>query len=482
MQLLTRCMSVLTDGEMDQIWRAALRVWAEVPLRAQGNDEFMQALRDFGCDLDGELIRFPSAVRDTVLACIEQSRSSRGPARPAEVQNATLDYSVSGQAFYCHDLSTESLRLATTDDQIQWSWICDMFPRLGRAHPTFIPQDVSPKYCDLHTFATIIINSSRPHRVSVYNADLLPYFIQLQAICDGSVEAVRQNTVFAAKCWVNTPFMITRENIEIGMKARELLGQPLQMSTMPVAGVATPVTLAGCMVQSVAEVLALNAVSLALDDRLAGWTAGPLTFDMRTGIHTQVGPDVELVGLAARQMGAYVFGGEYTGIGGPTTTAQTPGAQSMMEKALATMFGICSGIRSFGSLGILSTADTGSVLQLMLDLELMKHFERLLQGVQVDEETLAEDVIKEVAPRGAYYLNQDHTAKFFRSELYLPDLVDRRVPMAWLTDPANMLDNARRQAHRVVADAENQCPLSDEQKRQVADIVAEAKAVAEQRR
>ncbi|MEN6404321.1 MAG: trimethylamine methyltransferase family protein, partial [Armatimonadia bacterium] len=85
MQLLTRCMSVLTDDEMAQVWRAALRVWAEVPLRAQGTEEFMQALRDFGCDIDGELVRFPSAVRDAVLARVEQSRSSRGPARPAEV-------------------------------------------------------------------------------------------------------------------------------------------------------------------------------------------------------------------------------------------------------------------------------------------------------------------------------------------------------------------------------------------------------------
>ncbi|MGE5530566.1 MAG: trimethylamine methyltransferase family protein, partial [Bacteroidota bacterium] len=180
-----------------------------------------------------------------------------------------------------------------------------------------------------------------------------------------------------------------------------------------------------------------------------------------------------------RQMGAYVFGGEFYGIGGPTTTAQTPGAQSVMEKALSTMFAICSGLRTFGSLGILSTADVGSVLQLMLDLELMKHFERLLQGVEVDEERLAEEVIKEVAPRGAYYLNHDHTAKFFRSELYMYELVDRRVPMAWLTDPANLLDNARAKARRIAAEAHNQCPLTDDQKQQVQSIMADGAAVAQ---
>ncbi|MHB8997539.1 MAG: trimethylamine methyltransferase family protein [Armatimonadota bacterium] len=482
MKLTTRCMSVFSDDEMERIWNAALRVWAEVPLRAQGTDEFMQLVRDYGCEIDGERITFPQRVRDDVLGRIDEARRQNGPARPAEVANDHLDYSVSGQAFYCFDLEAETLRQATTQDQVQWSWICDMFPGLGRSHPTFIPQDVPASYCDLHTFGTIILNSKRPHRVSVYNADLLEHFMQLQAVCDGSLEAVKANPTFAAKCWVNTPFMITRENIEVGMKARELLGQPLQLSTMPVAGVATPVTLAGSTVQTIAEVLALNCLSMAVDGRLCGNVAGPLAFDMRTGIHTQVGPDVELVGLAGRQMGAYVFGGEFTGIGGPTTTAQTPGAQSVMEKALSTMFAICSGLRSFGSLGILATADVGSVVQLMLDLELMKHFERLLQGVEVDEERLAEEVIKEVAPRGAYYLNHDHTAKFFRSELYMYELVDRRVPMAWLTDPANLLDNARAKAKRIAAEAHNQCPLTDDQKRQVQSILADGAALAQAKR
>jgi hypothetical protein len=48
--------------------------------------------------------------------------------------------------------------------------------------------------------------------------------------------------------------------------------------------------------------------------------------------------------------------------------------------------------------------------------------------------------------------------------------------MAWAQDPRTMLDNARAKARRIAAEAENQCPLSDEEKRQVAAIVAEARA------
>ncbi len=474
MILTTRTMSVLTDDEMEQVWQAAWRVFARVPMRIQGTEEFMQALRDFGCDIDGERVRFPEPVRDALMARVEQSRAANGPCRPAEVINDTMSYSASGQALVCCDLQTETLRPATSEDLAQWSWICDSIPRLGRSHPTFIPQDVPGTTCDLHAFAINILNSKRPTTVSVYNADLLPMFLELQAICDGSIEQARKSPAFVAKCWVNSPLMITRENVEVGMAAREMFGTPFNMMTMPVAGTATPVTIAGSLVQNLAETLMCNVISLALDDRLIGSIAHPCPFDMKVGIHTQSGPDMDLLALAQRQIGAYAFGGEYRGFGGPGTAAKTPGEQALMEKSLSCMWAVCAGIRGWGSLGCLAFSDIGSITQLMLDLELMSYLERLVKGVVVDADRLAEEVICEVAPRGAYFLNHDHTAKHFREEFWLPDLVDRRVPMAWAGDPRTMLDNARAKAKRVAAEAQNQCPLTDEQKRQVLEIVAEA--------
>jgi len=477
MKLSTRPPIVLAEAEMEQIWRAALRVWADVPLRAQGTPEFNDALRGFGCEIRDDRVTFPPQVREKTLERIAQSREAAGPGRPAEVTSDHLDYSASGQALYVCDIQTDRLRPATEADLADWSRLCDQFfPPMGRAHPTFIPQDVPLGACDVHAFATIILNSSQPWRVSVYSAQMLPYFIELQTVCDGGLGAVKRNTVFAAKCWYNSPFMITRENIDIGMAARELLGIPFTVSTMPVAGVATPATLAGALVHITAEILGCNVISLALDDRLIGYCAGPLTFDMRTGIHTQTGPDVQLLRNGCAQMRAHVFGGPYTTIGGPSTAAKIPGAQSMMEKALDTMWAVCGGVRSFGSLGTLAFADVGSAVQLVLDLEMMSHFEHLLKGIKVDEEHLAEDVIRQVAPSGAYYLAAEHTARHCRDELWASELMDRRVPMAWVEDPVSMVDRARSKASQLLAQAPNKCPLSRDQKAEVRRIVAAADA------
>ncbi len=47
-----------------------------------------------------------------------------------------------------------------------------------RTHPTFIPTDVARGAADFHTFATIILHSRRPHRVSVYSARMVPLFVE----------------------------------------------------------------------------------------------------------------------------------------------------------------------------------------------------------------------------------------------------------------------------------------------------------------
>jgi trimethylamine--corrinoid protein Co-methyltransferase len=195
---------------------------------------------------------------------------------------------------------------------------------------------------------------------------------------------------------------------------------------------------------------------------------------MRSATPMVTGPDAQRLRLASRQMAAYVFGGTYVGAGGLNTTAKVPGAQSAMEKGMDAMWGFCAGVRSFASLGLLATSDAASVTQLMLDLEIVSQLRQLARAAVIDTDQLAEDVIREIAPTGAYFLSHEHTARHYRDELWVPDLMDCRVPMAWAQSPATMLENARNKAQRVAAEAENQCPLSDEQRRQVAEIMAEA--------
>ena len=466
-------LSLLEDAQLSPLLQDALRVLRQVPFRVQGTDEFFDHLSGYGCAVDGEFVRFPQAVIDRVLG-----RAAEEKARWLESQPVAADMSFGmhthGQALHVCDLETNQLRPATEDDLAHWCHAVDALGDVRRTHPTFIPTDVPRSSSDFHTFGTILLNSRQPHRVSVYSAAMLPFFAQAQQIAQGAL--AEREPVFATKCWVTSPFKLTRENVEIAMGARRLLGRPIEFGQMPVAGASSPVTVAGSLVQNTAESLALCAMRLAIDDLCHGIVPTTTMMDMKVASHRQSGPDLMLHRLAGSQMHAYLFGGR------PTTavlgvSAQTVSPQSLHEKAWAAALNFSLGHRDLG-LGCLAYSDVGSPVQLILDYEMGLHFRHLLREVSTDRDHVGLATILDVVPRGAFHLPTEHTARFFREETWLSGSIDHRAPLAWIEDPSDMIETARTKARELFASAQNQCPLSYGQRQEILSLIAEADAVA----
>ena len=464
----------MDESDVRGIVEAALRILKRVPMTIDGTDEFNDCLCDFGCEINGRKVAFPEAVVDRTMARIaERKKSAASDASPPATK---VRWSVSGQAFLTADTRTDELRPATKKDLALFSHVVDAIPGLERSHPTYIPQDAPLKTRELHAFATIILNSSKPHRVSMYSPAVLPYYLKiLEVVCrDTETAKARMRELMPSKVWVNTSMMISRENIEAPMACRRLAGQPLTFSTMPVAGAATPVTVPGCLALSTAEVIACNAMSLAVDDRVCGWCASPLHLDMKTGVATQWGSETLLLQSCKGHVSTYLFGGSLRTWVPLSVSAKVPGPQSALERAYSIGLSYMAGDRLFGSLSTLGNSDIGSTVQLMIDLEIVDSLRVAAKGFEVNAETLAEDVICEVAPRGAYFLDTDHTALNFRKVSWFPELIDRRVPHAWNENPSNMLDLARQKALKLEQTAANLCPLDDAQKKEIERILAAA--------
>ena len=115
----------------------------------------------------------------------------------------------------------------------------------------------------------------------MYSARMVPFFVEALEVCGAPERGAKEEPVFAAKCWVTSPFRITRENIDIAMAARRLAGIPFTFGHMPVAGGSSPVTVMGSLVQNTAESLALCAMRLALEGKLHEVTATSAVLDMR---------------------------------------------------------------------------------------------------------------------------------------------------------------------------------------------------------
>jgi trimethylamine--corrinoid protein Co-methyltransferase len=64
---------------------------------------------------------------------------------------------------------------------------------------------------------------------------------------------------------------------------------------------------------------------------------------------------------------------------------------------------------------------------------------RFMQGIPVNAETLAREVIAGVGP-GGHYLQDDHTYRHFREQLWMPGLLTRQNRDTWLADGGTSLE------------------------------------------
>ena len=81
-------------------------------------------------------------------------------------------------------------------------------------------------------------------------------------------------------------------------------------------------------------------------------------------------------------------------------------------------------------MGQLESELTFSPAQAVIDDEIIAYVKRYLQGVPVNDDSLAVDLIKQVGISGSF-LEQPHTADHFRTELFMPKLLFRRPREEW---------------------------------------------------
>jgi trimethylamine---corrinoid protein Co-methyltransferase len=130
-------------------------------------------------------------------------------------------------------------------------------------------------------------------------------------------------------------------------------------------------------------------------------------------------------------------------------------------------------------MGMLELGITLSYSQLLIDSEIVRMIKRILQGMAVNEETLAVEVIKSVGT-GGNYLAQQHTAKHMRQEQSRSRLIDRRMRQGW--EEQGSLDMAERAQKEALSILENHrpAPLDEAVAKKLREIIAAAESEDEE--
>jgi trimethylamine--corrinoid protein Co-methyltransferase len=208
-------------------------------------------------------------------------------------------------------------------------------------------------------------------------------------------------------------------------------GVPIIGAPAPQSGATSPAALAGTLVQTVAEGLAILAlVNFTVPGHPVAIVLLPFVSDLRSGAFTGGGGEEAVLMAAAGQIGA--FYDLPTGVSAGMTDSKLPDAQAGHEKGVTVTAAALAGANLVGhSSGMLSTIMGCSYEAMVIDNDMLGNVQRLLRGIEVTEETLSFEAIRQVATGPGHYLGHEQTFALMESEYLYPKVSDRASANEW---------------------------------------------------
>jgi trimethylamine--corrinoid protein Co-methyltransferase len=232
-----------------------------------------------------------------------------------------------------------------------------------------------------------------------------------------------------------------------------------------------PATLAGNLVVANAEVLSgLALIELAYPGAPVFYAAAQTVMDLRTGAYTGGGPEDFLFGAATNRLADFYR--VPLSMGSFATGAKEPNWQAGLENSLSTFMSSMARSDMLLGVGLLNGSTVWSFAQMIMDCEIFGIIAKVLEGIAVNEETLAVEAIREVGPGGTF-LTHGHTKKHMR-ELWLNSFLDRRPWSVWEKKRDGAPDWALDKAKSIL-ETHRPAPLNPELEQELRRIIASIK-------
>jgi len=309
-------------------------------------------------------------------------------------------------------------------------------------------QDCPPESRGLHELSAIWKNSTKHVQTeSIYSEKEACGAVEMASALIGGKETLRKRPILSLMECTISPLAQDGGSLGAALVAAEA-GLPVGFMTMASCASTAPATIAGNLVVGNAEVLsALALIQLAYPGTPIFYAAAQTVMDLRTGAYTGGGPEDFLFGAATNQLADFYH--LPLSMGSFATGAKEPDWQAGIENSLSTF--MASAVRSDMLLGVglLNGSTIWSFEQMMMDCEIFSIVCKVMEGIEVNEDTLALAAIRQVGP-GGNFLTHEHTLRNMR-KLWLPKLMDRRPYTAWEKKGDGARDWAREKAKNILA-------------------------------
>lgn len=428
-------LTFLTDDEVKKVHETALDILETTGFQMP-SEKAMDYMESFGAtvDRDTHVVKIPPAlVQDSIdKATKKKDFILYGRTREfdMDIGNEGPFFGTMANATFVLDAIKRERHPATTEDLIKATRLLEALPNFDCMGAILNQQDVPHEVVDWHTWADQIMNTRKHIIGTATGAQIVRDVKDMCSAVLGSEEAFLERPYVSFWILTRPALAISRLTLEAMMECA-LWGIPVSVDSGPISGGTGPVTLIGNVTQAHAETLAC----LTLSQQISPGTPfmyAPFcrTMDMRSGNVSMDSPEWAIMKGCSAQLGKYCE----LPIRLPSMLrdAKLPDAQAGYESGITGLVAALAGadIIDGAEMDMDMIIDLGDIT---MNNEIIGAIKRICRGTEVNENTLALDVIKEVG-HGGNFLAHSHTMKNFRDTNWKYELTERRNWTKWVKD------------------------------------------------
>jgi trimethylamine---corrinoid protein Co-methyltransferase len=440
--------SFLTQQQVERTHAASLEILENVGLQVR-NERARALFNERGCRVDSEtqIIKFPPIVVEKYRAMLPPTFTFHGR-DPKYDRTLPQDGPVLVTGSSAPDIIdpvTGQARRARSDDIARIAHLIQELPGYDIFSISTLADDAPPGQFTLARLYPALKHCLKPIRSTTKDMNDAVEVMRLLYTLAGSEEAYQERPfVTFHYCPVVSPLTMDQHSTEALIffsKAR----LPVYPSIVPNAGLTSPMSMAGTLVQGNAEFLAISVLmQMVREGTPTIYATLPTVADMRTGAYASGGIECGMLHMAFAQMARFynVPCGGYIGL----SNSKLNDAQSGYETGMSSVAGVLAGADMLNMGGLLDALKVFDFAKVVIDDEIGQMLKRLKRGITFNEEELALQVIAQIKPGGSFMMSP-HTARRMKSEALLPRLADREAREIW--EKKGSLDTHARAMQRV---------------------------------
>jgi trimethylamine---corrinoid protein Co-methyltransferase len=425
----------LTEAEVQRIHQTALTALEEIGL-ADAPPSGVEIMTRAGAVLgdDGRL-RFPRALVEDMLAKAARGITLHGrdPEHDMLLAGARVHYGTAGAAVHMVDVAGRHYRESTVQDLHDAARIVDRLENIHFLQRPMVCRDIADnREMDLNTIYACCAGTTKHVGTSFTEPAFVADAFDLLHMIAGGEEAWRARPfVSNSNCFVVPPMKFATDACLV-MEACIAGGMPVLLLSAGQAGATAPASIAGAIVQAVAECLAgvvyVNAIAPGYPAIFGTW---PFVSDLRTGAMSGGSGEQALLTAGCAQMHRFygLPGGAAAGI----ADAKLPDMQAGWEQMCSNVMAGLSGLNLVYEAAGMHASLLGFCHEsLILGDDLIGQALRCVRGIEVTEDTLALETMRATCLGGpGHYLGSDQTLSLMQTEYVYPVTSNRMSPKEW---------------------------------------------------